>query len=495
MAFDVPSSTVNLSVNNNNFLTNQRSELLNKRLQTLRSRINQSKHTLSALPFDENYTNIKRDLSCWKTSMIDKINMIHDQTLEELDTSYNQLDCYRNTIQHLIDDQLSKQLDSIQNNNSSSLSIRKTVDRLNQLQDEISVLKCLSFKLNSEHAQIVGQLNLSKCTEHKHRTPVQIDYFDESFKCRFLISKSSALKLIENNNYTNFIEILERGVPECVLITTFDLVEDLLTIIDVTTVGLRILLDQTFIPLIWGKLGDNAKQLKQKYQLQTIKSYPICCPKSTERVLYLEKSENTNIIQCLKEIYATCLNEPAVISTLYDPISYDRQLVKEYGGLFLDSQDERLYQEEEKQQRRYSESTADDYSTTTIYNNSYKPKIYSKDDYDQCKDENDYYRPRKTVTTDANSDTDFVCRNFLVNDKQAGIIIGFQGSRINKLMRDTGARIIIDDAKNVHTKRNLYVEGMLKDVDKCIKELAEIMNKPEKWFQGIDNRQKKTKNI
>jgi len=66
---------------------------------------------------------------------------------------------------------------------------------------------------------------------------------------------------------------------------------------------LRILLHQSYAPLILGKLGDRAKILREKYSLQSLTIHPTCAPLSTERVLLIQSLSTDKIISCLQEIF------------------------------------------------------------------------------------------------------------------------------------------------------------------------------------------------
>jgi hypothetical protein len=71
---------------------------------------------------------------------------------------------------------------------------------------------------------------------------------------------------------------------------------------------LRILLHQSYAPIILGKLGDRAKILREKYSLQSITIHPTCAPLSTERVLLIQSLSTDKIIACLHEIF-TSINQ------------------------------------------------------------------------------------------------------------------------------------------------------------------------------------------
>jgi hypothetical protein len=73
---------------------------------------------------------------------------------------------------------------------------------------------------------------------------------------------------------------------------------------------LRILLHQSYAPLILGKLGDRAKILREKYSLQSLTIHPTCAPHSTERVLLIQSLSTDKIISCLKEIFISINQNP-----------------------------------------------------------------------------------------------------------------------------------------------------------------------------------------
>ena len=66
---------------------------------------------------------------------------------------------------------------------------------------------------------------------------------------------------------------------------------------------LRILLHQSYAPLILGKLGDRSKFLREKYCLNTLTIHPTCAPHSTERVLLIRSLSPDKILACLEEIF------------------------------------------------------------------------------------------------------------------------------------------------------------------------------------------------
>lgn len=85
-----------------------------------------------------------------------------------------------------------------------------------------------------------------------------------------------------------------------------EVIEKLLTTLYSSSLNqceLRILLHQSYAPIILGKLGDRAKILREKYSLHTLTICPICAPQSTERVLLIQSLSPEKILSCLEEIF------------------------------------------------------------------------------------------------------------------------------------------------------------------------------------------------
>lgn len=56
-------------------------------------------------PFEEEYIQLKNDLDKWHLNMIERIEDMYLNTLIELDTSYERLDTFRQTLYVLLDDE------------------------------------------------------------------------------------------------------------------------------------------------------------------------------------------------------------------------------------------------------------------------------------------------------------------------------------------------------------------------------------------------------
>ncbi len=66
----------------------------------LRTNLNSLSHLL-----DEQYIQLKNDLNKWNLNMIEHIEDMYLKTLIELDTSYERLDTFRQTLYVLLDDE------------------------------------------------------------------------------------------------------------------------------------------------------------------------------------------------------------------------------------------------------------------------------------------------------------------------------------------------------------------------------------------------------
>jgi hypothetical protein len=62
-------------------------------------------HRTNLNSFDEQYIQLKNDLDKWHLNMIERIEDMYLNTLIELDTSYERLDTFRQTLYILLDDE------------------------------------------------------------------------------------------------------------------------------------------------------------------------------------------------------------------------------------------------------------------------------------------------------------------------------------------------------------------------------------------------------
>ncbi|CAF4063334.1 unnamed protein product [Rotaria sordida] len=233
-------------------------------------------------PFDDQYIQLKNDLNKWHFEMIERIQDMYLNTLIELDTSYERLDTFRQTLHVLLDDE--RLIDTTVPMTSSE--IINISSRLSWIENEIDSISNLFFHINCQQVK----LNDRPYLIHSNISP------------------------------------------------TMPFIQKILS----KTNELRILIHESYAPFIIGQLGSRAKMLKDKYALNNLKVYPTCAPLSTERILLLSGSKYEQIIECLTEIYHNMCQTSFIDSTqqatfLYSPEFYDVSLADDYGG-FTDQQ-------------------------------------------------------------------------------------------------------------------------------------------------------------
>jgi hypothetical protein len=63
------------------------------------------------------------------------------------------------------------------------------------------------------------------------------------------------------------------------------------------------LIPQSNVSFIVGKLGETSRQLAKRFQLDKIKSFVNVCPKSDEKILLINGKRRNLIKNCIEEIY------------------------------------------------------------------------------------------------------------------------------------------------------------------------------------------------
>ncbi|CAF1544673.1 unnamed protein product, partial [Didymodactylos carnosus] len=186
----------------------------------------QLEQQVASIKFDLIYKTIYDQLKEWKLLMIEKLNSIHDKTVDELDISYTQLKNFK----IIIDKLLTKQISELQN--SSNLSREKMNEiktKLNPLLNEIEQFEHLSLRLNDEQIQISGKLNLLKISlpsiAHNEQTSPVDTSIEQNLSCktikqkyRLLISINHASKLEQLSKLSSVhLSPLIDKVPERIL--------------------------------------------------------------------------------------------------------------------------------------------------------------------------------------------------------------------------------------------------------------------------------------
>lgn len=221
---------------------------------------------------------------------------------------------------------------------------------------------------------------------------------------------------------------IDDHTPERVLTVTgpktLDVIKDILVSLSSPSIAscqLRILLHQSYVPLIVGKMGDRSRILREKHSLQTLTIHPTCAPHSTERVLLLQSLSADNILSCLEEIFSNIHRHPydGDNMILYDETNYDASLVHEYGG-FVSSESTLRLNEQQQQHHAHHERAEEGelnirrYSALDAWNGSV---------------EADTEHEFSVVKIGEDS----IIREFWINHGQFGALLGPHGVRIAQI--------------------------------------------------------------
>ncbi|CAF0926539.1 unnamed protein product [Didymodactylos carnosus] len=462
--------TLVIKVNENRVLVHQLTDRTNEESKSLELLFENKSHL---------HDKIRLKLRKWKISMEQQINLQHNEKLCELAVSFNQLVEFKTMIQTILSDSIQKQLEKLlimPITNQTLKDVESLKIKLYQMKREISLLKCLSYQLESKELKIRGQIRLCKGDgsvlieaedyngDNQQNEEKQIQ---DDFLCRLLIPKDNVDKIINTKAYNQFIQISNNGGPERVLTISgenhLDVIEEILSIDcshENDICKLYVLIHQSYAPFIIGKLGDRSRMLKDKYLLDTIKVYPSCCPRSTERVLYLHGSKST-ILNCLDEIYYNINETPLKgLKMLYDPKNYDPKQANEYGG-FNDGityEHDVQYQQSEKNNgwKENIEKKVKIYSALDAWNG-----MTIEDD------ENKWYKI---------CGVDIIIKEFKISHGQFGAILGPHGMRLAQIRAQSGAGILCEPGKTIKTYplsikgTKQQVNHALQLIEKCIKE-------------------------
>lgn len=177
----------------------------------------------------------------------------------------------------------------------------------------------------------------------------------DDFEIRFLISGKDAGALIGKKgqnitflrqHYDCSVVVSDCAGPERVLSFTIhssQLEQILASIISYleennqnpASIELRLLLHTNYVGSIIGKNGSKLKEIRQRNNT-TIKIFPQCCPRSSERVCVVQgKSEN--VITCIRNILdIVSSHQPTGKIFYYNPANYVSHDALEYGGYLPD---------------------------------------------------------------------------------------------------------------------------------------------------------------
>ncbi|CAF0766441.1 unnamed protein product [Rotaria sp. Silwood1] len=335
-------------------------------------------HTLNNLETNDYNNNVLREseLNLWSSKMYEKIDDLYKSCLNDLKQSFEQLKLFQKLMINILNNENENNLDG---------------NKLLTIEQEICILKCLTYQLDTTKVKIEGKLKLNRFSDNgdyeisiddnnNYQNNINEENNKKDFICRILVHKDIINKIENLPLVQQFVKMttdqINQTTPERILTIMgphhLDVIEKILFSVYSSSLNqceLRILLHQSYAPLILGKLGDRAKILREKYSLHTLTIHPICAPHSTERVLLIQSLSPEKILSCLEEIFVN-INQHTYDGDevlLYNEINYDASLVHEYGGFASSEiitrsneqhheQNDKFYEEEEEDDgiRRYS---------------------------------------------------------------------------------------------------------------------------------------------
>ncbi|CAF0897077.1 unnamed protein product [Rotaria sp. Silwood1] len=418
----------------------------------MKDQIVELRTTLNSLsrPFDDQYIQLKNDLNKWHFEMIERIQDMYLNTLIELDTSYERLDTFRQTLYVLLDDE--RLTDKTVPMTSSE--IVNISSRLSWIENEIDSISNLFFHINCQQVKLNDRPHLI----HSNISSIT--------PCRILMKREHTNQLPDSVNNTLYTLLTYSSSPEAILIT--NTVQQLNLVIQKIlsqTNELRVLIHESYAPFIIGQLGSRAKMLKDKYGLNNLKVYPTCAPLSTERVLLLSGSKYEQIIECLTEIHhnicqTSFVNSIQQATFLYSPEFYDVSLADDYGG-FND--------------RQLQLGMQRSITTPAIVNNTNDEEELSgyqdEDVEDFDNDINNYQNEAVEPLRE---------RHWTLSDAQAGALFGPNSSRLHQIRSESNAWIVIYEAEGKSTRRPMSIRGTKAEIEHATKLILETIKRHDR---------------
>ena len=257
-------------------MSSQSDPILEKRRQTLLQRTHAVRFQLHALStLNTSYQACRDKIYRCRLRMIEQINQIHQESVDELNETYEQLNQIRAVMFNLCNEQ--------------NLS-----DQIFEFESNLKILRNALFRIEYDEKHLIRNdsnlLNIVKNSE-------TICYFNRSkINCRLLISRDQWLSNL--NIYTQLITRIGYQTPEHVLIFPFDLLNELL----VRENEIRLLIDQTYLPSI----RSQTQRLIMNYDLIVLQLGQEPCPQSTEFVIRLICHDSDKLFACIEDIYRVC---------------------------------------------------------------------------------------------------------------------------------------------------------------------------------------------
>lgn len=264
---------------NNDKLMNPHT-LVERRRQSLLERIHVAREQLnSSCSFESDYKTCRESLRQWRQKMLEELNLIHQDSVNELNETYEQLDRVRTTTFNLShEDQRSIEKFDVESN-------------LKTLQDSQ-----FNFRFDHDYSLDVN-IDLLKISNGPGFSSTRFN--KSTVICRLLISREQYLSNM--SFYDPVINRIDHQVPECILICPFDLLNELIA----KENEIRLLIDQNYIPTIRSQM----QRIIIDYDLVHGQVAHETCPQSTEHVVKLVSHDSTKLFNCIEYIYTICTQQ------------------------------------------------------------------------------------------------------------------------------------------------------------------------------------------
>jgi len=396
--------------------------------------------------FDDEYFRLKTDLDRWHLKLIEQVEEIFWKIFLDLDTSYERLERFRQTLDVFLDDRQSSLI-----NTSEFLQMSS---RLNWIENEIESLAKFSFEIDFDRVHFLGRPRL-------HQSNRSFDLQSSPIPCRILILREHLEQLTDVENKSFYTYSTHSSSPEAI-IQTQNLQQLTILIEPIVSMSeeLRILIQEHFVPFFDGQCGNRTRFFQEKYALNLVQIFPICAPLSTERVLLLSGPSSERIFQCFIEIYfhlsqITSIETKQKATFVYSPEFYDLSLVEDYGG-FLSRQisSKNL---PECQNHLNDEEELSEYEDEDV------------EDFDQ-----------ETTIDSAETNESLRERHWTLSDAQAGALFGSNSSRLHQIRSESNAWIVIYEAEGKNSRRPMSIRGTKDEIEHATKLILETIKRHDR---------------
>ena len=228
---------------------------------------------------DEQYVQLKTSLDGWHFDLLARIEDMYLNTLIELDTSYERLDSFRQTLGVLLDNEHLTDATGTKRRSLSlmdrsrfrrhlvsmtSSDLTNASTRLSWLENEMDSISNVFYQIDCQQVQLPDRPFLvhSSSSPHLHSSPIP---------CRVLIRREHIDHLPDPTTNALYTLLPHPRSPEAILqMKSFQqlpaVIDDLLA----HTHELRVLIHASYAPVIIGQSGRGARLLKEKYALATV---------------------------------------------------------------------------------------------------------------------------------------------------------------------------------------------------------------------------------